>query len=444
MKEKQWVYRWKNWLQPSAVPGVWKRKEGGHFVRARIVNAATGQLKEIKRCMPGADEATAYKWLSDERERLRAGLVSAAPQQTRFADFVTSLVETKVKNGDICSAKGRERWRHTLTHLIVGTKGKKTGTFVPGFGEYFLDRLDVTHVEHWRTGIATLIAAGDYSPNTCNSWLAILRVIMKAARRQYRLPHLATEDVKDFDTSKHDTYTDEEPNALLPEEVGQFFEALRTSYPQFFAMAYLGLITGLRPSSLRPLRRSGPSADVDWATGQLRVRRSQTQGDEVMNTTKQKRKYSIALPKEAMDVLRWHVSTQLETPEQQDSELLFPAVNGSFRAPTVLNKPLADVAEQVGLGKKFTQRGLRRTFNDLARAAQVHDVVTRSISGHLTVSMQEHYSTANRNEQREGIARVIELASRRGVPAEAAASASGGAPGGAAAPAGGAPNEKTG
>lgn len=247
--KKQWVHRWKNWLQPSAVPGVWKRKEGGHFVRARVVNAATGQIKEIKRCMPSSDEATAYKWLSDERERLRAGLVSAAPQQTRFADFVTSLVATKVKNGDICSAKGRERWRHTLTHLIAGTTGPKSGTFVPGFGEYFLDRLDVTHVESWRTGIATLITAGDYSPNTCNSWLAILRVIMKAARRAHRLPHLATEDVKDFDTSKHDTYTDEEPNALLPEEVGVFLETLRASYPQFFAMAYLGLSS--RGSALR-------------------------------------------------------------------------------------------------------------------------------------------------------------------------------------------------
>jgi integrase len=198
-----------------------------------------------------------------------------------------------------------------------------------------------------------------------------------------------------------------------PRRVGAFVETLRACYPQIYAMAYLGLVTGLRPSSLRPLRRCGDKADVDWDSGLLRVRRSQTRGDEVMNTTKQKRKYSIALPPEVMNVLRWHVDTQLSTPEQRESELLFPSVTGSFRTPTVLNKPFADVAEQVGLGKKFTQRGLRRTFNDLARAAQVHDVVTRSISGHLTERMQGHYSTANGNEQREGIARVIQLASRR-------------------------------
>jgi len=442
MKEKkqQWVHRWKNWLKPSAVPGVWQKKEGGHFVRARVMDPTTGQMKEIKKSLPDADEATAYKWLADERARVRAGLVSAPLQKVRFADFVTSLVEAKVKRGDITSAKGRERWGYTLTHLIAGTTGRKSGIFVPGFGEYFIDRLHVSHVDAWRDGVAALIAAGDYSPNTANGWLGILRVIMKAAKRAHGLTHLPTEDVKDFDTSEHDTYTEEEPNTLLPDEAAIFLDAMRSEYPQFFAMTYLGLVTGLRPSSLRPLRRCGEKADVNWDGGRLYVRRSQTRGDEVRETTKQKRKYNIDLPAEVMAVLRWHVETQLATPEQQESELLFPSVNGGFRSPSVLNKPFADVAEQVGLGKKFTQRGLRRTFNDLARAAQVHDVVTRSISGHLTERMQVHYSTAHGSEQRDGIARVIELASRR----PASTSEAGGAPGGAPNAGGGAPNEKAG
>jgi hypothetical protein len=61
------------------------------------------------------------------------------------------------------------------------------------------------------------------------------------------------------------------------------------------------------------------------------------------------------------------------------------------------------------LARKFTQRGLRRTFNDLARVARVESIVTRSISGHATERMQEHYSTVNGTEQRAGIARVIAL-----------------------------------
>ncbi len=168
---------------------------------------------------------------------------------------------------------------------------------------------------------------------------------------------------------------------------------MRELFPQHYAMVFLGMVTGLRPSSLRPLRRKGPKADILWDENKLLVRRSHTVGDEVMNTTKQRVKYSIHLPAEAMDVLRWHVSTQLETAEQKESDLLFPALTGGFRAPSVLNKPFAEVAEAIGITKRFTQRGLRRTFNDLARAAHVEGVVTKSISGHLTERMRERYST---------------------------------------------------
>jgi len=66
---------------------------------------------------------------------------------------------------------------------------------------------------------------------------------------------VATDDVTPFDTSEHATYTEEEPNSLLVEEVPPFLGAMRERYPQHDAMTYIGLITGLRPSTLRPLRR---------------------------------------------------------------------------------------------------------------------------------------------------------------------------------------------
>jgi hypothetical protein len=106
-----------------------------------------------------------------------------------------------------------------------------------------------------------------------------------------------------------------------------------------------------------------------------------------------------------------------------------------------LRKPFSDVAEEIGLGKRFTQRGLRRTFNDLARTARVDALVTRSISGHLTERMQHHYSTVNSDEQRQGIAKVIELTKareKRRAEAPDAADGSGGAPSGAPGAEGGA------
>ena len=213
-----------------------------------------------------------------------------------------------------------------MSDLIAGTHGEQASTTVPGLGEIFLDKLHVTHVDAWRAEIATLIEAGDYSPTTANGWLSILRVIMKQAKRELGLERDATDGVENFDVSEHATYTEEEPSALPAERVGEFLEKLRELYPQHYAMTYLGFVTGLRPSSLRPLRRSGPNADVlFWDKHRILVRRSQTRGTEVMNTTKQKRRYAIDLPEDVLNVLRWHVDTQLGEREQRESELLFPS-----------------------------------------------------------------------------------------------------------------------
>ena len=102
----------------------------------------------------------------------------------------------------------------------------------------------------------------------------------------------------------------------------------------------------------------------------------------------------------------------------------------------MLNVPIAETAEELGIKKHLTQRALRRTFNDLARAAQVNDLVTRSISGHLTEQMQHHYSTVNGTEQRAALAKVIRLVDARPARPPRSASSTTGA-GGEGQPSGG-------
>ena len=117
----------------------------------------------------------------------------------------------------------------------------------------------------------------------------------------------------------------------------------------------------------------------------------------------------ITVPAEVMDVLRWHQASQLVTPEQKTSDLLFPADDGSFRSESFLKKSFAAVGGLIGLKKKLTPRGMRRTFNDLMRLAKTEAVITKSISGHLTDRMREHYSTVTPDEQRESIGNVVQL-----------------------------------
>jgi integrase len=404
MKKRDWKLYKGSWISTEPVlPRVWQRKDGGHIVRARVIDKSTGREKEIWKVLANMDAPTALTWIEDECKRVRAGEVSATPQSMRFSSYVTSLFERKVATKEIKSASGRERWRYTLSHLIAGTQS------VAGFGDLFIDEIRPMHVETWRAGIGKLIAQGTYSPTTANGWLNILRHVMKRAKRELQLPFNAAEGIPGFDTSEHETYTEEDPNTLTSEETAMFLASMKDEFPAQYAMTFLGFATGLRPSSLRPLRRTGPTPDVLWDQGVILVRRSHTIGDELMNTTKTKLRQRITVPSELMDVLRWHVNTQLLTPEQQASGLLFPAEDGGLRSVSFLKKAFATVGALIGLNKRVTPRGMRRTFNDLARAANVEAIITKSISGHQTDGMHEHYSTVTPDEQRQSIGNVVRL-----------------------------------
>ncbi len=391
-------------LAPTKYPSVFQRREGGYVVRGRAKDLS-GKQKVIFKVLEKETLLQAVQYLESEKQKIRDGIV-AREVTTLFSEFCASVFDAKVKRGDIVSADGISKWKHILTHLINGTK--VGDIHVLGFGKLLLADLRPAHVEHWKDGLAQFLETKEYAPTTFNTWLRVLRVISKAAAKE-----LDGKDfmfgVEDFSTREHVTYSEEKPNSLKPEDAATFLSEMRRLYPQHYAMVFLGFATGLRPSSLRPLRRNGPEADVLWDESRLRVRRSQTRGERVMQSTKTGKRYSVHLPEGVMDVLRWHVETQLSTDEMKASELLFPATNGKFRAPSVLNKPFKEVADRIGLAYPLSQRGMRRTFQDLARAAEVEDVVTRSISGHSTAQMQTLYSSVSANEQREGLSRVFRV-----------------------------------
>jgi integrase len=65
------------------------------------------------------------------------------------------------------------------------------------------------------------------------------------------------------------------------------------------------------------------------------------------------------------------------------------------------------VADRIGSKKKFTPKGLRRTFNDAARVADLEGVVTMSISGHRTERMKDLTSPSALKSNATGSARSV-------------------------------------
>lgn len=397
----QWVERWRDVIASDPeLPGVWRRQAGGYHVRGRIIDPRTGKMREINYALPKVSRARdAFAWLQAELEKIRAGTVEEAPCAfPRFRDFAGEVFERKKNLGKIRSAAGRAKWESVLEHHLN-----------PAFGDVFIDQLHPQGIKAWQTKIAAKIQAGDMAPTSANTILGVLRQITDEAVDDFDIRD-PMRGVDPFDTREHSTYTEEEPNSLAPQDVPRFLAEMRNLHPEHYAFTFLGFTTGLRPSSLRPLRREGTNSDLKWREGILLIRRSHTLGNEVMETTKTDLHQRLALPPELLDVLRWHVDEVLLARKMRESELLFPAVNGRFRARSCLDKPFEAVRKAIDLPYRFTPRGMRRTYQDLARAAGVHDAVTRAISGHATSAMQLHYSTARSGEVRTALAKVAGIA----------------------------------
>ncbi|MGE0550408.1 MAG: hypothetical protein AB7O24_04700 [Kofleriaceae bacterium] len=170
---------------------------------------------------------------------------------------------------------------------------------------------------------------------------------------------------------------------------------------------------------------------MKWDECKLLVRRSHTKGSEVMEATKTGADQVIDLDERQLSVLRWH-SERLDAENERrskrspelgasmaETELLFPAGpskwnrGGGFLSPSCMDRMFDDIASILKLGYSVSPRAMRRTFQDLARAASVADIVTRAISGHATPEMQRHYSTVAGSEQRAALAKVIDIATGR-------------------------------
>lgn len=410
--EPAWVTRWRDVIAAEPeLPGVWRRRDGGYHVRGRVLDPRTGKLREVNRELPDVPRARdAFAFLQTELDKIRTCSVEVPRTAPPFHKFAADVFERKLSLGKIKSAAGRAKWESILEHHLV-----------PAFGDVFVDQLRPQDVKAWQGRVGTKIKGEQMAPATANTILGVLRQITDEAVVDFDIRD-PLRGIDPFDTREHATYTEEEPNSLAPKDVPRFLSKMRELHPEHYAFVLLGITTGLRPSSLRPLRRGGPLADVKWSDGVLIIRRSQTLGDDVMETTKTDLHQRIALPTELLEVLRWHVDTMLLRKAMRMSELLFPSVTGGFRSRSCLDKPFDNVTTAVELPFRFTPRGMRRTYQDLSRAAGVHDAVTRAISGHATAAMQLHYSTARSSEVRSALskvtsiatgAKVIDMASRR-------------------------------
>lgn len=371
------------------------------MVRAQVLNPKTGKYFDTTRTTKEGEKIGEARDLLRELEKGSSG-PGGTGARTRFLDYATQSIESRIARGKIMSPESKlKSWNVLKLHLA------------PRWGDMFVDAIMRSDVEKWLIDLGKGVQAKRYTPKTVNTWWSQFKAIMSAAA--------ATFDIKDptarldgIPDHLHRTYTDEQPNSLLVQELPAFFDAAWNYEREHFAMIVLGQLTGRRACELRPLRRQGPFADLDWATGKMLIRRSQTIG-EAMEVTKTKDDVTLYLPTTLVDILRTHVANL--SAYRKESDLLFPPRHprlentAGYMSKSALDKPLRRICAMAGIKKHLTAKGaMRRTYQQLCKAAQVDDVVQMAMSGHATKEMMMLYSSASADAKRSALERMSAIA----------------------------------
>jgi integrase len=264
-----------------------------------------------------------------------------------------------------------------------------------------------------RTGEVTSVTTGRYGPRSLVVWLATARVIWKEAVVRYELPRNPMDGIRNYSRKTARTYTKEQPNSLNPRtEVPKFMALLKVMYPRWYAFVLLGIVTGQRPSTLRPIRRRGPKADIDFVNKKLYIRRSNPFKQEIMETTKTGIDIELSLPDELVEVLKEQAARVDASKVGPKTDLLFPSPwSGKLLTSGCLRNAFRGVMKAMGLGhRNLTPRMMRRTYQDIADEAKLRGATAMAVSGHKSVGMKLHYSSVHDDEVREGLSRVIAVA----------------------------------
>jgi integrase len=360
-------------------PGITELPDGRKRIRLRAVNPKTGRMQEVDKLLQvPLKEAVRLgeKWRQDIRN---SDLV--AREIPRLRGYVESWLRSRALS---VKASTAITYAESLAHYVL-----------PHLGDFFLDKITDADVKAWQIELSRRLAAG-----TVNGALIMLRMVLGDAVAEYQLPHNPVSRVRRLPVSG---CTDAEPNLLSAGELGRVLAAFKEHEPKHHPLAITLALTGLRYGEATALKWG----DLDEEAGVIRVKRAQWHG--IVGTTKTGTVRSVPLIPELATVLKEHrIRTAASGLSGLDSDWVFPGKDGGLLPRVSLRWPMIRVLKKVGIAKRVTVHGFRRTFNNLSRQV-AGEIVTRSITGHVTAAMTEHYSHVGSEEKLAAAGSIVRM-----------------------------------
>ena len=291
---------------------------------------------------------------------------SKVPDRLRLSQYAGIWIALRKRNGLKRSVE-RKYINNLDMHIL------------PALGAMYLDMIRPSDVQKFLA-----IKSKKMAPNTVLNMLRLLRVIAKDANSEgLTKGKVFTDRVKGPTITG---YTFEAPNLLTAPQLAALLGAIPGKWRPLVVLISL---TGLRWGEASALRWE------DVIDGEIVVRRGNDRGNAVEVKTERSRR-RVPMPAEALALMK-----------PRKTGLMFPTETGGMHHGTPLRSVLDKAIKKTGV-PRVTTHGLRRTFNNLARTVADRQIV-KSIMGHATDTMHEHYSSVGASERSAVQDRVREM-----------------------------------
>lgn len=382
----------------TAHPGIRRESENEFLVRVTVQDPAEGKKRDKEVRVEGT-LTDAIRAREDLKEELRAEVEREAKQRAFGIDPSITKKETLSAYSnrwiEHLAKTGRNR-----VHVIKQHVNVLNNFILPTMGAIELQKVTRRDLVMWMEGLGDRTHEGKpYAKQTLAGVWATFRTLLKDALVLADLESDPTHGVR-FRVRGLEAI---EKDVLTREELGRILEETVHESPDMRAMIWTGFTTGMRFGELSALQWS----DVDFDRGLIHVRKSQVKG--VVGPTKTRSRRTVPLHPLVADILRAHRAWQEEHKVRGiEKGFLFLSELGGLRFSNVLTKPLAGCARRAEVNKHVTSHTMRRTFNNLARQA-AGDIVARSMTGHTTTAMTEHYSHVTLEEKNKAVSAALGL-----------------------------------